>query len=419
MHPSVTAILSAALSAAITLPAPAGPLDPPPGPVTSTMKPLDQVEPRTAIGATTTPGDADSLFRITQAGSYYLTGNILGLSGKAGIEITVSDVTIDLMGFEMKGAAGSLDGVKSVGNLGNITIRNGTVAIWRQDGIDLATASDSLIEEVRLAFNFDVGARIGGSSVVTTVTAPGSPNGGIVAGYAASISNCIVSGGSGPGITAGNGSTISGCVSQGNVDDGFVLAAGCTVTACTADDNSGMGFRAGAGSSIVNSSARSNSKAGFELGDGAVITGCTATGNTLFGMRVINGGTFSACIARDNGDDGIVAGNECNVTGCSATSNDGQGFYLGENNRITGCTAASNSQAGIYANKGGNTIDGNSIVKNERGVFVQWPDNFIVRNSASDNTIKGYDFMGFGQTNGPIVGSGQIASNSPWANFDF
>ena len=84
----------------------AGPLDPPAGPVTSTYKTLTEVEPRIAISATNTPGDADSVFKITQPGSYYLTGNITGVVGKHGIEIAVSGVTLDLGGFDLVGVPG-------------------------------------------------------------------------------------------------------------------------------------------------------------------------------------------------------------------------------------------------------------------------------------------------------------------------
>ena len=73
-HPFRLAIAAlAAMLATIVL---AGPLTPPAGPVAPTPGP----EPRIPINATNTPGDADSLFRITQPGSYYLTGNLLGAS---------------------------------------------------------------------------------------------------------------------------------------------------------------------------------------------------------------------------------------------------------------------------------------------------------------------------------------------------
>ncbi len=77
----------------------AGPLNPPAAPA-STPGP----EPRIAVNAQNTPGNPDNLFRITQPGSYYLTGNIIGQSGRNGIQIAADNVTIDLMGFALLGA---------------------------------------------------------------------------------------------------------------------------------------------------------------------------------------------------------------------------------------------------------------------------------------------------------------------------
>src|SRR3954468_6434409 len=71
----------------------------PPGLPAPLFKTLQQVEPRTEINATNTPGDASSIFRITAPGSYYLSGNITGVSPKGGIVIASNDVTVDLNGF--------------------------------------------------------------------------------------------------------------------------------------------------------------------------------------------------------------------------------------------------------------------------------------------------------------------------------
>ena len=60
----------------------AGDLNPPAGVFAPTLKNLQAVEPRVEINVTNTPGDADSVFRIVQSGSYYLTGNISGEPGK-------------------------------------------------------------------------------------------------------------------------------------------------------------------------------------------------------------------------------------------------------------------------------------------------------------------------------------------------
>src|SRR4029079_116321 len=103
----------------------------PPGPPAPTMRTLDQIEPRVPINATNTPGDADSLFRITQPGSYYFMGNITGVASKHGIEVAASNVTIDMRGCELAGVAGSLSGFDlnndAVGGLAGIVIFEGTI----------------------------------------------------------------------------------------------------------------------------------------------------------------------------------------------------------------------------------------------------------------------------------------------------
>src|SRR5690242_20378891 len=85
----------------------AGPLNPPAGPVASTYKTLNEIEPRTPIGPATTPGDADSVYTITQPGSYFLTGDVAGQAGKHGIEIEASHVSIEFNGFRLLGVPGS------------------------------------------------------------------------------------------------------------------------------------------------------------------------------------------------------------------------------------------------------------------------------------------------------------------------
>lgn len=103
----------------------AGPLSPPNGPVEGTMKTLSEVEPRIAVNAVNTPGDADSVFRITQPGSYYLTGNVSGSA--SGVEIAAVDVTLDLAGYTVStGSASTAHGAVSVDG-GNVMVRNGTL----------------------------------------------------------------------------------------------------------------------------------------------------------------------------------------------------------------------------------------------------------------------------------------------------
>jgi parallel beta-helix repeat protein len=116
---------------------PAGDLNPPGPPTSGTMKPLDHVEPRGTIGIVTTPGNDNATYRITQPGSYYLTGNITS-NYKHAIEIDADDVTLDLMGFRLwssyrviMGGNTDFDGIHILPGRRNIEIRNGTIASER------------------------------------------------------------------------------------------------------------------------------------------------------------------------------------------------------------------------------------------------------------------------------------------------
>ncbi len=95
----------------------------PPGAPAPTMKTLDQIEPRKPIMALP--------YTVEEPGSYYLTGPLN--STNTGIIIASSDVTIDLMGFTIRGSQNTNHpGIQAVGGedvaLRNIVIRNGGVA---------------------------------------------------------------------------------------------------------------------------------------------------------------------------------------------------------------------------------------------------------------------------------------------------
>ena len=92
----------------------AGELEPPGSPA-STMKTLDQVEPRIPISSLP--------LTISAPGSYYLTGNLS--SSGTGITVSADDVTIDLMGYTISGG-GTGYGIY-MSSRSNVEIRNGTV----------------------------------------------------------------------------------------------------------------------------------------------------------------------------------------------------------------------------------------------------------------------------------------------------
>ena len=332
----------------------AGPLNPPAGPVTSTYKTLTEVEPRTAINATNTPGDTDSLFKITQRGSYYLTGNTTGVVGKHGIEIAASGVTLDLMGFDLSGipAMGAFDGVSAtVNSVTNITIRNGSVRAWGDEGVDLGTFSsiNSAVIDVRASNNSDNGILTGSFSTITGCTAYQNAGNGISTFSGSTISNCTASQNTANGISALNGSTITGCTAFNNTGNGISTWDACTITGCTAYQNTGNGISTFSGSTISNCTASFNNGNGISAFQGCTISNCTAQFNTRDGIRVI-----SDCL--------VLA------TACSFNGNGGDG-------------------AGIHATGSDNRIEGNNCINNDRGIDVDAVGNIITKNTCSGNVI--------------------------------
>ena len=329
---STVMALGAAVLAGAALMTYAGPLDPPAGPVTPTYKTLSEVEPRIAVNAANTPGDADSVFKISQPGSYYLTRNIAGAAGKHGIEIASAGVSIDLMGFDVLGAPGSLDGVTvTAAAPRGINLSNGHVRGWGQDGVDLLTGNAS-------------------GSGVTNVQA--SDNGGA-------------------GLAAGSTTVLRSCTASGNISAGIITGPTCTLRDCSASFNA-VGINAGAGSAVSNCTAANNTGTGIKTGASCVVSGCSA---------------FS------NGGDGISVDMGCEVAGNASHRNTLNGIFalFGSTVRDNTCRQNGNgagSGAGILINGTSSRVEGNTCTFADRGIEVPFPTNFIARNVCANNNTN-------------------------------
>ena len=308
----------------------AGSLTPPAGPIAPTMKTLTEVEPRIAVNATNTPGDADSLFKITQPGSYYLTGNITGVSGEMGIEIAASGVTVDLMGFDLVGVPGSLDAIRVSVGANNIGVVSGSVRNWAQDGVDLASTTNTRLADL------------------------------------------LVAGNTGHGIVAGSYSVITRCAAYFNENDGIGTGSGSEIINCLAHNNTGSGLR---------------------VNDRSTITDCTVSSNTSNGITTDIGCTISNCTTYGNTGNGIRTSSSCTITNCTAYSNTGDGINFNQycivrNNTCAVNGVLSGDGAGIHATFSDNRIEGNNCTNNDRGMDVDVAGNFIARNTCSGNTTN-------------------------------
>ena len=261
----------------------------PPGAPAPTMKTLDQVEPRTPINATNTPGDADSLFKITQPGSYYLTANVTGVSAKHGVEIAASGVTLDLNGFDLVGVAGSLDGVSvTLLNAINVSVRNGSVRSWGGSGINLLDAATS-------------------ATNVADIVASQNVVDGIRMGFGGTITRCTCYNNTGAGIAGAAGTVITECASNTNGSHGITTGSGCTISRCTVRSNVGDGINVFSSCLVLNNACSLN---GNGAGDGAGIH-ATSADNRIEGNN---------CIGADRGIDVDVAGNIIVKNTCSGNT---------------------------------------------------------------------------------------------------
>ncbi len=209
MRTSVTSLMIASLLLAAPLSVLAGPLSPPAGPVTSTHKTLTEVEPRTPVQSL--PGSASALHVISQPGSYYLTGNITGVSGKNGIEITSDNVSLDLGGFQIQGVSGAGTAVFSAGPRINITIRNGALSDWPIDGLHIGNGTGIIVRDLHAARNGSFGIFAAGHAIVQNCTALYNGQRGITAYGSCRIHMCTVDQRGGSGIDVNYGCTVSEC----------------------------------------------------------------------------------------------------------------------------------------------------------------------------------------------------------------
>ena len=308
----------------------AGPLNPPTGPIAPTPGP----EPRIAINQTNTPGSATAIFRITQPGSYYLEGDIVGSPGIRAIVVLAEagEVTIDLNGFTIRGLGGAF-AIVCDSSSPRLVIRNGQIRGWSRNGIRVECPV--VLEDLRVEECGEL-----------------TPGQGGVRG------NDHVS------------SQARRCVFAENLGDGLRIGAGSTVEECTAAGNQGFGVQLGEHSLIRNCVTRHNLFSGIFAGAGSMIADCVSSQNGFAGIGMEDRSTVVNCIASDNANVGILVANRCVVTQSRCMSSPGIGG------------------TGIRATGQSNRIDGNSCDGLGIGIQCVGAANLITRNSCSGNATN-------------------------------
>ncbi len=313
-------------------PALGGDLNPPVGPIAPSMKALDVVEPRTPLNQETAPGAAGAFFRITQPGSYYLTGPIELPAGQTGILIAASQVSIDLNGFTISGPEGGRggDGINVVANPVEIHVKNGGIRRVIQ-GINCNACTGTRIEDISIS--------------------ECSAN-GLLAGNLAVLERCVVRDCALAGIAVGRGSLITGCA-----------ATACGTVGIYGPD------------------------------PGCIVRSCIASLNNSNGIQLDLSGSVIDCVAATNRENGIVVFRSCLVRGCSSSDNgfggSGAGIHVrGSDNRIEGNLCTNNTR-GIDVDVAGNFITRNTCSGNTTNWDVVTGNTVFVVNGTTAGAILG------------------------------
>jgi len=197
----------------------------PPGPPGATMLTLSQVEPRTPVDATHTPGNSTTEFLIASSGSYYLTTNIIGVAGEQGIEISANNVSLDLNGFSVTGASTSYSGISILAGVSNSVVRNGIISGWGNLYTDLFSSGYNVAFEDLIISGAHVGIQcFGNGGIIRNCTVSACNQYGIyLAGSNYLVAcNCLFENNTG---NNGNGAAMNIISANNRIDDNYIVGS--------------------------------------------------------------------------------------------------------------------------------------------------------------------------------------------------
>lgn len=418
----------------------AGPLTPPLGAPSPTNKTLGHVEPRVPINADNTPGDGDSVFRITTPGSYYLTASIPPVGpGRHAIEVDTENVTIDLNGFTINGNGDET--LAAIAGGFALTVRNGFIETWDDIGV---TAGGSLrVERV----HFD---NVGGTQSIASAAAflvaecTFRLSGAVVPADGTAIIRCrfrdqrrairnaaaegvvvldTVIDGQNTGVTEatidlGAGAIVSRVVvsEEGQTairiaDSGLVDR--CVVTGAASGGGTSTAIVVGTNSIVSNSVVQDFGGVGISAEAGSRIEGNSIVSCAGGGIQAVTA-VIAHNVLESNGGNGIEVGNACLVVHNLVRSTTGDGILGTNDNTIRGNTLDGDS---IRVLNSDNIIDGNAIIDVfSNSIILESGGNLVIRNTISGGLISN---IGGNTVAATATGTAAINAAGPFANIFF
>ena len=406
-----------------------GSLTPPAGPPAPVFKTLNQIEARTPISSVT--GDATAIHVIKLPGSYYLTGDVTGGTGKAGIRIEAVNVNIDLNGYALDAVVGSTAGIQTTAPGGPIMVRNGIIRGFA-NGLDILGATQFVGQDIQVVSPQDTGIKFDGQGILERVTINGGKGNGIEAtaisrvkirdcriqaltrttlatGINAEqgvVENCHISGVSGVGsygISAAK--SVTGCTIQAITSSGLGRAVGIQaefVSDCTIADVSQTGTAGAVGVSNARGASRCNvlnlsgsDATGFlsvqrltdsdassltgttavtGIGDCATVHNCRASG-LISASGMITGISLPARARATENVVSLGAGTGMLLRDYCVASGNTVGLPLGTGTGISGATPVT-----------GVRIEGNHVSGGATGLLANDTSAVVVRNTVAGAT---------------------------------
>ena len=438
-----------AVACAIATPAAlAGPLTPPPGPPSSTGKSLSEIERGIPISASNTPGDSNSLFRISAPGSYYLTQSIFGVpAATSAIEIAASDVVIDLNGHSINGSFSVTETTPAISSFGprNVVVKNGSIKSWQSTGI--SAGNDGRVSNVHFDVVGGVDGSVGGNSafIIEHCTFRASthirPQDGTI------IHNCRFR-------------DMTDAIQNPTADN--VTITDVVVIGTNGETSGEAVIRLGDNAVVSRVAVRDERRGAIRVGANSVVsesvfTGATTGGGMNTGVRVGDASIVRDTLVSRYGLSGIFTGDDCRITSNVSLSNGGAGIATGwrcliTGNLVTGNRSGFGIQAGLrcmvmhnhvehdvvpgYAIRAfdnstvfqnvavlngiqvvgqDSLVDGNRIVASQGPSIVAGDGCLVIRNVYSGG---GLAFSGFATFASSVSGSA-IDTAGPFSNIEF
>jgi hypothetical protein len=318
-------------------------------------------------------------YTISSSGSFYLISELTGVSGSHGITVDADDVSIDLAGFGLTGAPGSLDGIHVTGGpRTHLRVSNGWIEGWGGDGVDAQELDYSSWRTLRIAGNGAYGLLAGDHALVRECKLDANAGSGLRVGLASVVTHTSSQDNVAYGMRAQG--VLFDCSSIGNGDDGLVLDGAAVVRSCLTRSNDGTGIRT-ASEALILEAVTSGDGSGIQTGAGSF-------------------------------------GEPCLVAHCRGSGSTGALVQVGFANYLFDNTmyGAPSSEAFLLAGDH-SRLDSNQANDCNVGVRtgLSADGNLIVRNSAADCTAANYDIVAgnFPGPSLPLPGPGPS-----WSNFD-